>query len=43
MTPIAFPFAHHTMPGTDMKSYAEWIKLPYYRLPKLQTLKEMIL
>jgi signal peptidase I len=33
-TPIAFPFAHHTMPLTkDLKSYLEWIKLPYYRFP----------
>lgn len=33
-TPIAFPFAHHTMPGTDStKSYSELIKLPYFRLP----------
>lgn len=32
-TPIAFPFAHHTMPVTGGKSYLEWIKLPYYRLP----------
>jgi len=33
-TPIAFPFAHHTMPGTaSTKSYSELIKLPYYRLP----------
>jgi len=33
-TPISFPFAHHTMPGTtSMKSYLEWIKLPFFRLP----------
>jgi signal peptidase I len=33
-TPISFPFAHHTMPGTtNMKSYLEWIKFPYHRLP----------
>ena len=31
-TPIAFPFAHHTLPLTNyVKSYVEWIKLPYYR------------
>ncbi|MFC2100443.1 signal peptidase I [Bacteroidota bacterium] len=35
-TPIAFPFAHHTMPLTKYKkSYVEWIKLPYYRFPGL--------
>ena len=33
-TPIAFPFAHHTLPfTTDKKSYLEWIKIPYMRLP----------
>lgn len=33
-TPIAFPFAHHTLPFTEKtKSYLEWIKLPYFRLP----------
>lgn len=32
-TPIAFPFAHHTMPLTGGKSYLEWLKLPYHRLP----------
>lgn len=33
-TPIAFPFAHHTLPFTAItKSYVEWIKLPYFRLP----------
>ncbi len=31
-TPIAFPFAHHTLPLTKfVKSYVEWIKFPYYR------------
>ena len=33
-TPIAFPFAHHTLPFTTATpSYLEWIKLPYMRLP----------
>lgn len=33
-TPIAFPFAHHTLPfTTSKKSYLEWIKIPYMRLP----------
>ena len=33
-TPIAFPFAHHTLPfTTSAKSYLEWIKIPYMRLP----------
>lgn len=40
MTPIAFPFAHHTLPMTEsVKSYTEWIKLPYYRFPGLRTIK----
>ncbi len=40
MTPIAFPFAHHTMPLTEsVKSYVEWIRLPYYRFPGLRTIK----
>lgn len=38
-TPIAFPFAHHTMPGTNSKSYLEWIKLPYFRLPGFGSIK----
>ena len=32
-TPLAFPFAHHTIPIINTKAYLEWIKLPYYRLP----------
>ncbi len=40
MTPIAFPFAHHTMPFTEsVKSYVEWVKLPYYRFPGIRTIK----
>jgi len=39
MTPIAFPFAHHTMPVIKTKSYVEWWKLPYLRLPGLQKIK----
>ncbi|TDS08392.1 signal peptidase I [Sphingobacterium paludis] len=39
MTPLAFPFAHHTMPITGGKAYSEWIKLPYTRLPGFQALK----
>jgi signal peptidase I len=36
MTPLSFPFVHHTMPlTTENKSYLEWIKLPYYRFPGL--------
>jgi signal peptidase I len=40
MTPISFPFAHHTMPFTEtVKSYSELIKLPYFRLPGLGEIK----
>ena len=35
ITPVAFPFAHHTMPIIGTKAYWEGIKLPYYRLPGL--------
>lgn len=39
-TPIAFPFAHHTLPFTETtKSYLEWIKLPYMRLPGMSKVK----
>ena len=39
-TPIAFPFVHHTMPGTkSLKAYVEWIKLPYMRFPGLSDIK----
>ncbi len=39
-TPIFFPFAHHTMPGTDnLQSYSELIQLPYRRLFKFQDVK----
>jgi signal peptidase I len=32
MTPLSFPFVHHTLPmSSTRKSYLEWIKLPYYR------------
>ena len=31
-TPLSIPFMQHTIPGTDIKSYVEWIKLPYKRL-----------
>lgn len=39
MTPIAFPFAHHTMPLTGGKAYSEIIQLPYQRLPGFQNVK----
>jgi len=39
MTPLAFPFAHHTMPITGGKAYSELIKVPYKRLPGFQDIK----
>ena len=30
-TPVAMPFVHHTIPGLNVKSYMEWIHLPYTR------------
>lgn len=39
-TPLSFPFAHHTLPFTEhTKSYIEWFKLPYFRLPGLGSVK----
>ncbi|MFD2148075.1 S26 family signal peptidase [Mucilaginibacter antarcticus] len=43
MTPVAFPFAHHTMPITNTKAYWEGIKLPYYRLPGFSDVKKATL
>lgn len=30
-TPLALPFMHNTIPGTKIKSYVEWINIPYTR------------
>ena len=39
-TPLSFPFAHHTLPLTDStKSYLEWVRLPYHRIPGLAKIK----
>jgi signal peptidase I len=39
-TPIAFPFAQNTMPGTtNVKSYASWLEWPYKRLKGLSHVK----
>lgn len=40
ITPVAFPFAHHTMPLLNTKAYWDGIKLPYYRLPGLSEVKK---
>lgn len=39
MTPISFPFAHHTMPVIRGKSFVEWWKIGYIRLPGFQKIK----
>ncbi len=39
MTPVAFPFAHHTMPVVGGKAYWEGIKIGYKRLPGFQEIK----
>jgi len=39
MTPISFPFAHHTMPWLGTKAYSESLKIPFYRLPGFQKIK----
>lgn len=39
-TPLSFPFAHHTLPFTaTTKSYLEWFRLPYFRLPGFGSVK----
>lgn len=39
ITPLSFPFAHHTMPIVGGKSYLEWIKVGYHRLPGFGNIK----
>src|SRR5690606_19691829 len=39
MTPVAFPFAHHSMPIAGTKAYWEGIKVGYKRLPGFQEIK----
>lgn len=39
MTPLSFPFAHHTIPRLNVKAYSEALKIPYYRLPGFQDIK----
>ncbi len=40
VTPLSFPFAHHTLPFTEKtKAYLEWIKLPHYRYPGFTDIK----
>lgn len=39
ITPIAFPFAHHTMPLTGTKAYWDGVQWKYRRLPGFQNIK----
>ncbi|MCJ0742330.1 signal peptidase I [Pedobacter sp. CYS-01] len=39
MTPVAFPFAHHTMPIIGTKAYYDGIQWKYRRLPSFQDIK----
>ncbi|MEJ2881271.1 signal peptidase I [Pedobacter sp. GR22-6] len=39
MTPVAFPFAHHTMPVTGTKAYWEGVQWKYRRLPGTSDIK----
>lgn len=39
ITPIAFPFAHHTMPVIGGKAYSTMIQLPYLRFPGIQSIE----
>ncbi|MCD0488137.1 signal peptidase I [Pedobacter sp. MC2016-14] len=39
MTPVAFPFAHHTMPITGTKAYWDGVQWKYRRLPGLSDIK----
>lgn len=39
MTPVAFPFAHHTMPITGTKAYWDGVQWKFHRLPGLSDIK----
>ncbi len=39
ITPVAFPFAHHTMPLTGTKAYWDGVQWKYRRLPGLSEIK----
>ncbi|HAL83446.1 MAG TPA: signal peptidase I, partial [Mucilaginibacter sp.] len=40
MTPIAFPFAHHTMPIIGTKAYWDGLELSYHRIPGFSDVKK---
>ncbi len=39
MTPIAFPFAHHTLPFNLGKAYSTLVQLDYHRLPGFEKIE----
>ncbi|MGP1515160.1 MAG: signal peptidase I [Bacteroidales bacterium] len=39
MTPLAVPLTHHTIPILNIKSYTQWLQLPYHRLPGFGEIK----
>lgn len=39
MTPAQFPLVHNTLPLVGGESYTEAVKFPYYRTPKIQSVK----
>lgn len=39
MTPLAIPFIHNKIPGTDLPSYSDWPQTGYHRLPALEDIK----
>jgi len=39
ITPVAFPFAHQTLPIFNTQAYWDGIQLPYFRLPGLEKIK----
>ncbi len=38
-TPLSFPFMHHSMPLLGIPAYLDWIKLPSFRFPAFQDIK----
>ncbi len=38
-TPLQIPLTHQHIPGTEIKSYLDWIQLPTYRFPGLTKIK----
>jgi signal peptidase I len=39
ITLLSLPFVHQTFPGTETRSYLDWIQLPYWRLPGFSSIR----